>query len=83
MPLLVQLLWKWLCQTGRILHQLWLEVTGAVFIALAAFGGVSAWKEWQALQEGGPLWKLVAALLFVVMMGAFGIYSFWKARRVR
>ena len=65
----------------RILHRLWLEITGAIFLGLAGFGGLSAWKEWRSLQAGGTMWEFLLALLFVIMMGGFGIYSFLRARR--
>lgn len=83
MSLLLRHVWQWLRQAIKILHQLWLEVTGAVFLGLAALGGISAWKEWRAYQDGGPVWKPAMAISFFLMMAAFGIYSFMKARRIR
>jgi len=83
MSLFLEHLWRFLRTAARILHRLWLEVTGAIFLALAAFGGLSAWKEWRAYQAGGALWELLLALTFVIMMGGFGVYSFLRARRLR
>ena len=83
MDLLLHHLWQWLRQSVRILHQLWLEITGFIFLALAAFCGISAWREWNSYRTGGAMWELVAAVCFVVMMASFGIYSFLKARRLR
>jgi hypothetical protein len=83
LSLFLEHLWKFLLQAGRILHRLWLEVTGAVFLALAGFGSFSVVKELRAYQDGGELWKLVAAVSFVVVMGAFGIQSFFRSRRFR
>ncbi len=83
MSLLLQHAWQILRNMGRILHRLWLEITGAVFLGMAAFGSLSAWKEWRSYQAGGELWKLVAALTFVIMMGAFGVHSFFRSRRLR
>ena len=74
---------SWLRSSLQVLHQLWLEVTGAVFFGLAVFGVPSVLKEWRAYQSGGSLWKPAAAVLFVFMMGCFGVYSFLKARRLR
>ena len=37
---------------GRILHQLWLEVTGFVFLVLAAIGGVALNRELVKYQAG-------------------------------
>ena len=75
--------WKTLQNMGRILHRLWLEITGAVFLGMAAFGSFSLWKEWRSYQAGGELWKLVAALTFVIFMAGFGLHSFLRARRLR
>ena len=67
----------------RILRLLWLEVTGAIFLALAAFGVPSAIREWRLLQEGGSLIRFAMTILFIGMMAGFGIYSFWRSRRFR
>jgi hypothetical protein len=80
---LMSQIWHALRFTLRVLHRLWLEVTGTLFLGLAMFGTVSAWKEWNAYPQNGLLWKPVAAICFVVMMAGFGIYSFLKARRLR
>jgi hypothetical protein len=68
---------------GRILHRLWLEITGAIFLGMAAFGGFSVWKEWRSYQQSGEFWKLGLALTFVITMGAFGVHSFFRAKRLR
>ena len=67
----------------RILRRIWLEVTGAIFLALAAFGVPGAIREWRLLEEGGSVLRLVTTILFIVMMAGFGIYSFWKSYRLR
>jgi hypothetical protein len=81
--LFLEHLWKFLQDAFRILRRLWLEVTGAVFLALAGFGAVSAVKELRAYQNGGELWKPIAAVSFVILMGAFGVQSFFRSRRFR
>jgi hypothetical protein len=68
---------------GRILHRLWLEITGAVFVGLAAFGSFSLWREWRAYNSGEEPWRLLLALIFVLGMFAFGLHSFLRARRLR
>ena len=83
MPLFLEHLWRFLRTAVRILHRLWLEITGAIFLGLAAFGGLSAVREWRAYQAGGALWEFLLALLFAIMMGGFGVYSFFRARRFR
>ena len=83
MSLFLEHLWRFLRNAARILHRLWLEITGAIFLGLAAFGSLSAWKEWRAYRDGGAPWEFLLALAFVVMMGSFGVYSFYRARRLR
>ncbi|OFW25839.1 MAG: hypothetical protein A3H27_05165 [Acidobacteria bacterium RIFCSPLOWO2_02_FULL_59_13] len=75
--------WQWLRYAARILHRLWLEVTGVMFLSMAAFAVPSILREWRAYQGGGPLWKPMSAVLFLCMMAGFGVYSFLKARRLR
>lgn len=60
---------------GRILSQLWLEVTGFVFLALAAVGGLAFWREWVKHSGTG---RLVLAAAFTVLFGWFGASSFWR-----
>ncbi len=74
---------QWFGDVIRILRQLWLEVTGAIFLALAAFGVPSALREWRLLQEGGSLYRFATTIVFIAMMAGFGIFSFWKSRRLR
>ena len=37
---------------GRVLHQLWLEVTGFVFLVLAAIGSLALFREYSQYQTG-------------------------------
>ncbi len=69
---------------GRVLHQLWLEVTGFVFLALAGIGGVALSREYVKYQAGktGP-GRLVVAVCFCLTFGYFGLSSFWRVRRKR
>ena len=83
MPSLLEHLWKALCAAWRVLHRLWLEVTGTLFLGLAAIGALSALREWRQYEAGAPPWEFLLALAFVIMMGSFGIYSFFRARRLR
>jgi hypothetical protein len=67
---------------GRVLHQLWLEVTGFVFLALAAFGGIALSREFAKYQAGktGP-GRVIIAVCFCLTFGYFGVSSFWRVRR--
>ena len=67
---------------GRILHQLWLEVTGFVFLSLAATGALSFFRELARYRAGvGTQQRLLAAILFTLLFAWFGVSSFWRVRR--
>jgi hypothetical protein len=64
---------------GRVLHQLWLEVTGLVFLVMAASGGVASVKEYAQYEAGrAGLGRVVVAICFTVTFAWFGVSSFWK-----
>jgi len=67
---------------ARILHQLWLEVTGFVFLALALIGGSAVPREYAKYQAGnqGPA-RVLIALCFCLTFAYFGLSSFWRVRR--
>jgi hypothetical protein len=67
---------------GRVLHQLWLEVTGFVFLAMAGIGGIAMSREYVKYQAGkiGP-GRVAIALGFCVLFGYFGLSSFWRVSR--
>ena len=70
-------------QIWRILRTLFLEIVGFVFLVLAGWGGlwlIRSFREFDG--DGEALFKLVLVSGFVVMMGSFGISSFWRARRI-
>ena len=69
----------------RSLHQLWLEVIGALFIALPVVFGASAiqeYRKYSASEEVG-VWLFTSAAGLSLLTLAFGIHSFWKARKLR
>ncbi len=68
---------------GRVLHQLWLEVTGFMFLAMAAFGAIAGMREYGRYQSGhaaGP-GRLLLAVCFTVSFAWFGLSSFWRVKR--
>jgi hypothetical protein len=67
---------------GRVLHQLWLEVTGFVFLAMAGIGGIALSREYVKYQAGkaGP-GRVAIAACFCLIFGYFGLSSFWRVRR--
>ena len=69
---------------GRVLRQIWLEVTGFVFLALAAIGGLSLvheYAQYRAHNVGRD--HLVVATIFTLTFAWFCFSSFWRVRRKR
>ncbi len=62
----------------RPLHTLWNEVIGFVFVCLALLGVPSVIRFWRA--EDFP--RMGLTLVFVMIMGAYGISSFLRARKI-
>jgi hypothetical protein len=67
---------------ARVLHLLFLEVTGFLFLCIGVIGGFASWREYQNMQ-GHPefRYKFVVAVVFTLMFLWFGVTSFWRARR--
>jgi len=64
------------------LHQLWLEVTGTLFLSIAAFGAIALVREYMKYQTGHTtLSRLAVVLAFTVTFAWFGLSSFWRVRR--
>ncbi|HKS72864.1 MAG TPA: hypothetical protein VJQ82_06670 [Terriglobales bacterium] len=70
--------------TGRVLGQLWLEVTGFVFLCLAGIGGIAFVREFLRYQAGkATAGRVGLAIGFTLLFGWFGISSFWRVRKKR
>ncbi|HEY6301648.1 MAG TPA: hypothetical protein VIX14_01165 [Terriglobales bacterium] len=68
---------------GQVLHQLWLEVTGFTFLAMAAVGAMAGMREYGKYQSGhaaGP-GRLLLAVCFTISFAWFGLSSFWRVKR--
>jgi|SRR5208282_1343022 len=68
---------------ARVLHQLWLEVTGFMFLAIAGIGAMAGIREYGKYQAGhatGP-GRLLLAVCFTVSFAWFGLSSFWRVKR--
>jgi hypothetical protein len=66
---------------GRALHQLWLEVTGTVFLAMAAFGAIALVREYVKYAAGRTTaGRLAIAICFTLTFAWFGLSSFWRVR---
>jgi hypothetical protein len=59
-------------------HTLWHEVLGFFFLA---FAGIGVWKVYRNASTMGP-GRLAILLIFIVVMAAYGVSSFRKARRI-
>ena len=67
---------------SKVLHHLWLEVIGALFLAMAAMGGVSAVHEFLEFRAGRTAMSHVAvAACFTVTFAWFGASSFLRVRK--
>jgi len=67
---------------GRAAHQLWLEVTGTVFLAMAAFGGIAGVREYAKYTAGrATAGRVAIAVCFTLTFAWFGLSSFWRVRR--
>ncbi len=67
---------------SRVLHLLFLQVTGVFFVFFAAAGAAAGWREYRAWQAGriGP-GKFYLAVVFALLFAWFAVSSFWRASR--
>jgi hypothetical protein len=66
----------------RVLHVLWLEVTGLFFLVLALVGAAAAIREYHRYLAGnGSTGKMAVAAAFALMFSYFGVSSFWRSRK--
>ena len=67
---------------GRVLGQLWLEVTGFVFLFLAGIGVIAFFREYNKYQAGhATSSRAVLAVCFTGLFAWFGVSSFWRVRK--
>ena len=65
----------------RVLGQLWLEVTGFVFLVLAGIGALAFGREYAKYQAGQGVGRPALAAGFALLFGWFGVSSFWRVRK--
>ena len=67
-------------RVGNILHLLWLQVTGFVFLSIGIIAGFACYREYVQYQADkiGPGRALLAASV-TIMFAWFGVSSFWRA----
>ena len=67
---------------ARVLHILWLEVTGFVFLGIAAISAAAGVREYAKYQSGQiGIGRTALAVAVTLMFAWFGISSFWRVRR--
>ena len=67
---------------GRVMHLLWLEVTGFVFLAIGAIAGLAIFREYHRYQAGQiGVNRVVLAAAIAVMFAWFGVSSFWRVKK--
>jgi hypothetical protein len=67
---------------SKVLHLLFLEVTGFVFLCFAVIGGFALIREYPRMVAGSVSHgKFGVTLAFTLMFAWFGMSSFWRARR--
>jgi hypothetical protein len=67
---------------GHAMHQLWLEVTGTLFLSIALFGVAAVVREYGKYHAGQTTAGRVAIVVgFTASFAWFGLSSFWRVRR--
>src|SRR5437773_8234735 len=67
---------------GRVLGQLWLEVTGFVFLVLSGIGALAFVREWSKYQAGrSSSGRVLLAIACTVRFAWFGVSSFWRVQK--
>ena len=67
---------------SHALHQLWLEVTGTLFLTIAAFGAIALVREYMKYEAGrATIGRIAIAVCFTLMFAWFGLTSFWRAKK--
>ena len=67
---------------SHAMHQLWLEVTGTLFMAIAAFGAIALVREYLKYQAGrATVGRVAVAVCFTLTFAWFGMTSFWRAKK--
>jgi hypothetical protein len=70
-----------LTHVTRVLHILWLEVIGFVFLGIAVIAGYAFVREYARFQTGQiGSGRAILAAAIALMFAWFGVSSFWRAR---
>jgi len=67
---------------NHVARQLWLQITGFVFLCFGVIGTGAFVREYRAYTNGNiPIGKPILAFCFSAMFLYFGMNSFWRARK--
>lgn len=67
----------------RPLRVLWNEVIGFIFLAFALVPVPRTWRSWREYDRTGEgLFHVVVSVIFILIMAAFGVGSFRRARKI-
>ena len=67
---------------SRVMHVLWLEVTGFLFLVLAVIGGGATVREYHRYLAGTTTrGRIAIAAVFTLLFLYFGVNSFWLSRK--
>lgn len=67
---------------GHVVHALWLEVTGFLFLVLSVIGAGATVREFRRYQIGiTSQGKVALAAVFTLLFLYFGVNSFWRSTR--
>ena len=69
---------RFLARLAVLGRQLWLEVTGTLFLTLGVAALPAVWREWR----GESLSRALITSAFAALMVYFGVTSFLRARKV-
>ena len=73
---------SFLGSVGNVLHSLWLEVTGFLFLVLAVIGAGATVREYHRFLTGtAPRGRVVLGVVFTLLFLYFGVESFLRSRR--
>jgi hypothetical protein len=72
----------WAVHFAHVMHQLWLEVVGFVFLAIAGIGAIGIVREYSKYEAGKSSYgRVMLAVCFTLLFVWFGVTSFWRLRR--